>query len=169
LRLVPYRCLVRVVNQPGDEDEAVFSALYPGLRRFAAVVGPIEVEPDDLVQEALARVLSAGPLSQLREPGAYLRTVVVRLAANHRRRLGRSRAAWGALAVRAQLNDVYPSDLGDLDGLDPTDRAVVYLSVIEHASADEVAAVLGWSASRVRMRKHRVLRRLRMELEDRDG
>jgi DNA-directed RNA polymerase specialized sigma24 family protein len=132
-------------------------------------VGPVEVEPEDLVQEALVRALAAGPLSDLRDPGAYLRTIVVRLAANHRRSLGRRRAAFRLLDFRARsVVDVYSSDIGDLGLLVPGDRAVVYLSVVEGASADEIAAVLGWSAGRVRMRKHRALRQLRNELEDRD-
>jgi RNA polymerase sigma factor (sigma-70 family) len=164
-----------LVNHPDTDaepghDEAVFAALYPGLRRFAAVVGPIEVEPEDLVQEALVRALAVGPLSGLRDPGAYVRMIVVRLAANHRRGLGRRRAAVRLLDSRARpVVDLYPSDLGDLFALDPWDRAVVYLSVVERATADEIAEVLGWSAGRVRMRKHRALRRLRSELEDRDA
>jgi RNA polymerase sigma factor (sigma-70 family) len=151
-------------------DAVLFASLYPGLRRFAAAVGPIEVEPDDLVQEALARALALGPLSGLGDPGAYVRTVVIRLAANHRRSLGRKRAAFALLDPRARHTaDVYPSDLSDLAALDPRDRAVVYLSVIEHATADEIAALLGWSAGRVRMSKHRSLRKLRSELEDDDA
>jgi DNA-directed RNA polymerase specialized sigma24 family protein len=151
-------------------DAVLFAELYPSLRRFAAAVGPTEVEPDDLVQEALARVLASGSLSELRDPGAYVRTVVIRLASNHRRRLGRRRAALGHLATRGFHHaDAYPSDLGDLAALDPKDRAVVYLAVIELATADEIAALLGWSAGRVRMSKHRSLRKLRADLEDDDA
>ena len=152
------------------EDESAFTTLYPGLRRFAAVVGPIEVEPDDLVQEALARALAAGPLSELRDPGAYLRTIILRLAANQRRSLGRRRAAFRLLEARGDhVADTYPADLADLDALEPMDRAVVYMSIIDHATADEIGAALGWSAGRVRMQKHRALRRLRAELEDNDA
>jgi len=150
------------------DEETVFAALYPGLRRFAAAVGPIEVDPDDLVQEALVRALAVGPLSELRDPGAYVRTIVVRLASNHRRYLGRRRAAFRLLEVRGRQADAYPSDLDDLGALDSEDRAVVYLSVIEGATADEIAAVLGWSAGRVRMSKYRALRRLRVDLESDD-
>jgi DNA-directed RNA polymerase specialized sigma24 family protein len=163
------------MNHPdGDaevgRDEVIFAALYPGLRRFAAVVGPIEVEPEDLVQEALTRALAVGPLFDLRDPGAYLRTIVVRLAANHRRTLGRRRAAFHLLDQGSRTAfDVYPSDIADLGSLNPADRAVMYLSVVERATADEIGEVLGWSAGRVRMRKHRALRQLRTELEDRDG
>ena len=157
--------------QPGDAgEEAVFTMLYPGLRHFAAAVGPLEVEPDDLVQEALARALAVGPLSELRDPGAYLRTVIVRLAANQRRSLGRRRRAIRFLEHRERDSAaVLESDLSGLSALEPDDRAVVYLSVIEQATADEIGALLGWSAARVRVRKHRALRRLRAALEDDDA
>jgi DNA-directed RNA polymerase specialized sigma24 family protein len=165
----------RLVDHGDDEgesgeEEVVFTTLYPGLRRFAAVVGPIEVEPDDLVQEALARALAVGPLSELRDPGAYVRAIMVRLAANQRRSLGRRRTAIRFLEDRARhAAAVYPPDLVDLNVLDAEDRAVVYLSIIEQATSDEIGAALGWSAGRVRMRKHRALRRLRAEMEDNDG
>jgi DNA-directed RNA polymerase specialized sigma24 family protein len=162
-----------LVNHPDDDakardDEMVFAALYPGLRRFAAAVGPVEVDPDDLVQEALVRALAFGPLSELRDPGAYVRTIVVRLASNHRRTLGRRRSAFRLLDLRGRQADAYPSDLDDLGALSSDDRAVVYLSVIEGATADEIAVVLGWTAGRVRMSKHRALRRLRVDLESDD-
>jgi DNA-directed RNA polymerase specialized sigma24 family protein len=41
-----------------DKDRVLIDDLYPSLRRFAAVVGPAEVEPDALVQEALLWVLA---------------------------------------------------------------------------------------------------------------
>ncbi|MBX3286283.1 MAG: RNA polymerase subunit sigma-24, partial [Actinobacteria bacterium] len=72
------------------EDEAgTFEALYPALRRFAAVVGGPATEPDDLVQEALARTLARGSLADLDDPAVYLRRVVARLASNERRSQGR--------------------------------------------------------------------------------
>ncbi len=166
------RCLVGVVNaserQADQEtaDERLFVGLYAGLRRFAAVVGPIEVEPDDLVQEALARALSRGPLSCLREPGPYLRTTIVRLAANQRRSFGRGRRAGALSSRRPELRqEVYPSDLELLNELAPEDRAVVYLAVVEGATGEEIGQILGWTAARVRMRKHRALKRLRHVVE----
>ena len=38
---------------PVELSADVFRELYPRLRRFAAVVGAAESDPDDLVQEAL--------------------------------------------------------------------------------------------------------------------
>lgn len=49
------------------EESRLFAQLYPGLRRFAAVVGPTEVDPDDLAQEAVARVLRHHRLTELND------------------------------------------------------------------------------------------------------
>src|SRR5206468_137158 len=107
-----------------------------------------------------------GTLSSLREPGAYLRTTIVHLAANQRRTVSRGRRAFASLIRRPELGvEAYPSDLAVLGALAPADRAVVYLAVVEGATAEEIGQVLGWSAGRVRVRKHRALRRLRRVLE----
>ena len=50
----------------------VLRALYAPLRKYAAVVGSYDVEPDDLVQEAFTRFLSQ-PIGQIEHPQAYLR------------------------------------------------------------------------------------------------
>lgn len=117
------------------------------------------------MQEALVQTLSRGSLSDLADPGAYLRATIVRLASNHRRRLGRRRRALAKLTAPAWHDESYPSDLAPLGALGPEDRAVVYLTVIEGATAADVAELLGWSEARVRMRKHRALKRLRQSVE----
>src|SRR5579871_4146878 len=45
-------------GEASEDDAEVFAAVYPGLRRFAAVVASTTVDPDDLVQEAVARALA---------------------------------------------------------------------------------------------------------------
>ena len=78
---------------PGDASEAeLFRQLYPGLRSFAGVVRPVGMDADDLVQEAVARTLAVRRLDSLDTPVAYLRTAMVRIAANARAR-GAGRAA----------------------------------------------------------------------------
>lgn len=139
----------------------MFARLYPSLRRFAATVRPAEVDADDLVQDALARVLGAGSLTSLDDPGAYLRTVMLRLASNHRRSLGRRRRALTRLAVVDSDGPAYPSDLDDLRQLPPKDRAVLYLVVVERGSYAEAARILGCSEEAARARGSRALRRLR--------
>src|ERR1051326_3422320 len=88
-----------------DRDAALFETLYPSLRRFAAVAGAPEGDPDDLVQEAVARTLRRRSLSSLDNPGAYLRQAIVHLAANRRRSLARGRAAVARLQATTEGRD----------------------------------------------------------------
>ena len=73
--------------------------MYPRLRALAAVVGPVEEEPDDLVQEAVEKVLRRQGISDIIDPEAYLRRSIVNLASNRRRSLGRLRRARRRLGV----------------------------------------------------------------------
>lgn len=152
-------------REPAD-DGVIFAALYPGLRRFAAVVGWPEHEPDDLVQEAVARALRHGPIGSLENPGAYLRTSVVRLVSNRTRGRFRRGAVHRSLAagVAAGGLDSYPSDLDELRRLDAQDRAVLFLSVIERRPFAEIATLLGIAEPAARKRSSRALARLRHEL-----
>ena len=162
----------RLGELPLVDDPRLFEILYPGLRRFAAAVAPFEMDPDDLLQEAVSRALVQGRLTDLRDPGAYLRVTMVRLASNERRRLGRWRRALARAApVEEPWVGDYPSDLGDLDRLSPEDRALLYLTVVEAFPLGEVARLLGRSEGAMRMRRHRALRALRNALakEEQDG
>ncbi len=154
---------------PERTVEELFASWYPALRRFAAVVAPLEVDPDDLVQEAIERTLRIGPLDRLDGPERYLRTAIARLGTNARRGLGRRRVALARLEERgtaAEANDV--ADLAVLQRVSPTDRAIVFLSVIEGRPTREIAQTLELNEAAVRMRKHRALRRLRRLLEEED-
>jgi DNA-directed RNA polymerase specialized sigma24 family protein len=156
---------------PADEtveraDGVLFGQLYRSLRRFAAAVRPEGVDPDDLVQEALARTLAIRPLSECDDPGAYLRRAIVRVASNHRRSFGRRDRAYTRSYTTGVDTDAYPSDLADLRRLPPLDRAVLYLSIIERWSAREIAVALHSTEQAVRARSSRALRKLRTELTD---
>jgi len=150
-------------------DEALLLGLYPALRRFAAVVAPAEVAPDDLVHDALVLVLRRGPISDLAEPGAYLRRSMLNLASNHRRRLGRARHAVGRLRPDVSAKDSYPSDLGHLAVLRPEARAVLYLQHVEGHSSESIARVLGLSDTAVRQIAVRARRDLRDHIEQQEG
>ncbi len=148
-----------------DEESQLFAELYRPLRRFAAVVGPIEVDPDDLLQEAVARVLRRRRLTELDNPGAYLRRTIVNLASNHRRNLAYRRQALAKLEVSTSAaSDVYPSDLNELLRLPPKERAVLYLSEVEGFRYAEVGDLLGCSEAAARKRAMRGRRRLYAQL-----
>lgn len=143
------------------EESRLFSQLYPGLRRFAAVVGPIEVDPDDLLQEAIARVLRHHRLTELNEPGPYLRRTIVNLAANQRRQFARMHRALGRLqAGVTPARDPYPSDLAELMELSPCERAVLYLAEVDGYRYAEIGRMLGCSEVAARKRALRARRRL---------
>lgn len=147
-------------------DASLFETLYPSLRQFAAVTGSVDVEPDDLVQEAVARTLRSHRLVDLDDPGAYLRRAIVNLAANRRRSMARWRRAITRLdrVDEAQLPD-YASDLTDLLALEPDARALLFMVEVEGHSYAEAAEVLGISEEAARTRAARARRRLRTDLE----
>ena len=149
------------------DDDAVFAAIYPGLRRWAAVCGPVEVDPDDLVQEAVARTLRSHALSELDDPGAYLRRAIVNLAANQRRGMARWRGAVSRLARSADVEATtpsYASDLADLLRLAPDARAVLWLVEVEDHTYASAAAVLGITEEAARTRAARARQQLRLHL-----
>jgi RNA polymerase sigma factor (sigma-70 family) len=150
-----------------DEESRIFAELYPSLRRFAAVVGPIETDPDDLLQEAVVRTLRHHHLDELEHPEAYLRRAIVHLASNERRRFAIRRAALPRLAAGATTaTDDYPSDLQDLRHVPPNERAALYLSEVEGYRHREVARALGCSEAAARKRTMRARRRLAVALTE---
>jgi DNA-directed RNA polymerase specialized sigma24 family protein len=153
-----------------DRDAALVRELYHGLARFAAVIAPPDIEPDDLVQEALARALRSRSLSEYEDPGAYLRRTMLNVAANERRSSGRYRRALVRLTgTREQAVPCYPSDLALLQSLSPDVRAVLYLAEVECWTYSEIGALLGCTETAARARASRGRRCLRSVLESNDG
>jgi RNA polymerase sigma-70 factor (ECF subfamily) len=148
----------------GDDLDALRD-LYPMLRRFAAVVGRADVDPDDLVQEAFTRLLVSGRRHDVQHLGAYLRRTIVNLARNERRRLARGSTAHTRLVTSP--GDISPpvSDLSDLMRLDPVARGLLYLVEVEGTSIRDAAAAVGCTEAAARMRLSRARRRLRADLE----
>jgi RNA polymerase sigma factor (sigma-70 family) len=150
----------------GRTDAELFARLYPSLRRFAAVAGPTDVDPDDLVQEAVARALRIRPLTDLQDPGAYLRRAILNLARNRRRSLARARRALERLNHEARRAPEYSSDLADLHRLGSLPRAVLFLVEVEGWTFAAVAQQLGMTEEAARASASRARRRLRIEMED---
>jgi DNA-directed RNA polymerase specialized sigma24 family protein len=150
-------------------DEDLVAALYPELRRFAAMVASADLDPDDLVQEALSNVLRGGPLEQLDNPGAYLRRSILNLERSHRRRWARWRERLPRLATSDRSEPSYPSDLGVLLLLPPFDRVLLYLTAVEGLPYAAVVELLGSSEQTLRARASKARQRLRelLEVEER--
>jgi RNA polymerase sigma factor (sigma-70 family) len=149
-----------------DADEALIRELYPSLHRFAAAICPAGVEPDDLLQEALYRVLRRGGLSDIAYPSAYVRRTISNLLAKHWRSAGRRRRAWSRTGETEPTQPEYPSDVADLLQLQPRARAVLYMRAIEGRPFAEVAEVLGCTEVAARGLEARARRKLRSILED---
>jgi RNA polymerase sigma-70 factor (ECF subfamily) len=162
-----------VDSRPVDVDRAdaaSFVALYPALRRFAAVVAPSWIEPDDLVQEALVRVLRGGPIGRFEDPLTYLRRVIVNLVTDeHRATIRLTRIAPLVAGDTYARTVSYPSDLSFLDALTPIDRALLELVEVEGWKASDAGALVGCSAVAARARLVRARRRLRQTLTEEDA
>jgi DNA-directed RNA polymerase specialized sigma24 family protein len=143
-------------------DLEALRAQYDPLRRFAAVIGRWDVEPDDLVQEAFAKILAKQP-AQIDDLGAYLRRVVVNLATDERRRYGRAVRSAPKIATDGASIDSYPSDLADLLALPPRVRALLYMVEVEGRQISPAAEAVGMSSSNARVALLRARRRLRAE------
>jgi RNA polymerase sigma-70 factor, ECF subfamily len=154
-------------HAPPRVSDAELLRLYPRLRRFAAVVAPAEVGPDDLVQEALERLLSRD-VDDVAHIEAYLRQTMVRLAANHRRRLGRWRRVvkrTEAMAAQTAAAAEYPSDLSFLNELKPVARAVLFLHDVEGVDFATIAGQLGLTEAAAKQTAVRARRHLRNYIE----
>ena len=142
-------------------ESRIFAESYRPLRRFAAVVGPDECDPDDLLMEAVARVLKHRRLDELDQPMAYLRRTILNLASNERRGFAvRRRALRRLLPDGRDQTDDYPSDLEDLQHLSAAERAVLYLSEVEGYRFAEIGQMLGCSEAAARKRAMKGRRRL---------
>lgn len=143
---------------------------YAALRRFAAVAAPLDLDPDDLLQEALVRVLKRRSLSEIDHPLAYLRSTMLNVAASHSRSMAIRRRALTRLAASDAATPVdYPSDLAQLEALPPTERSALYLAEVEGYRFDEIARMTGCSPAAARKRASRGRKRLRSVLALEDG
>ena len=144
--------MVGVIGRTDPGEWRIVDELYPSLRRFAAVVAPWDVEADDRLHDALVEVLRRRRLSDLDHPAAYLRKVMINLAAGH----GRRRATWKRAMARLRSSGdhfcepEYPSNMAELGCLPPRQRAMLYLAGVEGYHFDEIARLLGCSEAAAR-------------------
>lgn len=148
-----------------ERERELITSLYPSLRKIAAVAGSVDVEPDDLVQEALVRALRRGPLTDLDNPLAFLRKTIVHLASNQRRSLGRRRKALGRLSLEEAWMPSYPADVEAILDLPPRHRAILYLIEVEGVPYAEAAEQLGITTEAARTMANRARKKARAALE----
>ena len=148
-----------------ERERELITSLYPSLRKIAAVAGSVDVEPDDLVQEALMRTLRRGPISDLENPLAFFRKTIVNLASNQRRSLGRRRKALSRLSTEESWLPSYPADIEAILDLPPRQRAVLYLVEVEGVPYAEAAEQLGMTTVAARALANRARRKARAAME----
>jgi DNA-directed RNA polymerase specialized sigma24 family protein len=155
---------VELVERWGPEGIERLRELYDPLRRFAAVIGGFDVDPDDLVQGAYANVLTRDP-ELIRDLGPYLRRVIANLATDERRRAARTNGVLRRIDPATSRADSYPSDLADLLRVPAKTRALLYLVDVEGHGVADAAALVGMAGGAARVALMRARRRLRTELD----
>lgn len=182
----PERALRRLLHvgvRKGDRVRAevrqsfvtVASGELPRLRRFAYALTSDWHRADDLVQGALERTYAAwGRAHTADDPGAYIRTVLARLAISESRRAWRRRERTSDAVPEAFAGDEYAPVLDRLDlaqaleGLTARQRGVVVLRYLEDRPVSQVATILGISEGTVKSTSHDALAVLRRRLSTRD-
>ena len=129
-----------------DAFRVMAAVEMPPLRRFARSLTRDPHRADDLVQGALERMYVAWPRTHaVSDPGAYLRTVVVRVAVSESRRPWRREYSTDAVPEQAYESG---SSVNQLDltralaTLTVKQRALVVLRYVEDRSVAEVAEVM---------------------------
>jgi RNA polymerase sigma-70 factor (sigma-E family) len=159
---------------PTSDAEGSFTAFaaacYPRMVRLGCLLLAGDPEGEDLVQIALVRL--AAHWHRIDEPEAYVRQVLVNLAADHGRH--RRRRPW-LLMPPEDLPDSrnWDSGAGSVDEMSsftallrrlPTrQRQVLVLRYWHDLSEAEIARLLGCSVGAVKSHAHRALHRLRDE------
>jgi RNA polymerase sigma-70 factor (sigma-E family) len=163
------------VRQDLRESFAAFvTGELTALRRLAYALSGDGSHADDLVQGALERMYLAWPRAhRATNPGAYLRTVLVRLAISESRRPFRSREVHLETLPGSKHQRVADASGSTADRLDlaaalnvltPKQRAIVALRYLEDRAVSEVADILGISAGTVKRQSHDAMAILRRHL-----
>ena len=121
---------------------------------------------EDAVQEAFAK-LASRDTSAVRQPEAYLRTVVVNECRSQMRRRRRQADDPVADGVHLDRSDLEMREA--LARLSPKRRTVVVLRFYEDMKVDDIAAVLGCRPGTVSSLLHRALKDLREVVGDDDA
>ena len=149
-------------DPPADDMASVYAAERDRLRRLAYLITGRADAAEDVVQEAFAR--SARNWPTIDTPGAYLRTAVVRVASDWRRRAAADRVGAARLvAVPVQQPEV-DETWRLLDRLPHHQRVALVLRYYADLPVDAIATAVGCRPGTVRTRIHRALTTLRKEM-----
>ena len=143
----------------------------PRLQRIARLLVSDPDVADDLVAETVARTLPKWRSGRVGDDGAYLRRVLVNLAAKRwkrldmgRRRDSAAREWWSASADVAGDTVERDQTMRALAKLPIRRRAVVVLRFYDDLSEAEIAALMGTSVGTVKSQLSKALGQLREDL-----
>lgn len=141
--------------------EALFRAEYVSMVRLAYTLVGNNAEAEELVQESFLEVFRR--LDEINQPGAYLRTTLVRRCRSvlRRRRVMQSHPPEPPQDLPASAGELWDV----LNQLHEDQRLVVVLRFYGQHRASEIAAVMEIPASTVRSHLKRGLAAMRKELE----
>lgn len=135
-----------------EHEERIYRKYADGLIRYATVlVGPSEAE--DVVMEAVRKVLTAGGLAHADNAKAYLYRAVHNTAATATKRASAREAKERAAAFRDPIVSLGEVDLDVVHAvaeLSTQQRAVVWLTYWDDLRPDAVAEILGVSVGSVK-------------------
>jgi RNA polymerase sigma factor (sigma-70 family) len=170
------RCDPSIEAGDADADAALLDALRPSIarmQRIALALAGNSADAEDLVAEALARILPRWRSHTIDDPAAYLKTTIVNLSTRRwrRRALSRSRdhraLDWLAAADddpgRAALDRQVTLTAVRL--LSPRRRAIVVLRYYDDLSLEQIANVLEINVGTVKSQLWRALEQLRLQFE----
>jgi RNA polymerase sigma-70 factor (ECF subfamily) len=164
-----------IVERAAAGDEVAFAQIVADHHDDMARIAYLVCGDLDIAEEAeqSAWGIAYRRLRDLRDPDR-LRPWLMSIAANEARQIARSRRRRSVREVAV----IDPARPPDTDGaaaidlanaiarLDPRDRVIVGLRFVGGFDSTEIGRVLGMSANAVRVRLHRALERLRMDLGD---
>lgn len=157
-------------ERDGQDAAASFDPLRPRLTRIAYRMLGSVAEAEDVVQDAFLRWLDADRAT-VREPEAFLRRVVTRLALDVLKSARRQRETYPGEWLPEPMVDAAPDDLDDvtlplmlaLERLSPLERAAFLLHDVFGAGFDEVAETIGRDAATCRQLASRARTHVRAE------
>jgi RNA polymerase sigma factor (sigma-70 family) len=158
-----------ILHQGGNDVSDLYRARYLQMVRLAGLLGADD--PEDIAQEAFARLMSSGPPMQ--DPAPYLRSIVCNLTRNRHRHLRVVRTRTPAAVDEpsseqsAILREDHAEVLAALAQLPARRREAIVLRYWLDLSEREIAQTMGISAGTVKSQISRGLATLAQVLEAR--
>ena len=139
-------------------SDPIFSELRPRLVRLAYRMLGSVADAEDIVQDSWLRWLAADR-AEVREPAAFLRTIVIRLCLNELKSVRRRRESYVGSWLPEPIFDPEDGDAADditmplmlaLERLSPLERAAFLLHDVFGMNFDEISSAIGREAAACR-------------------